>query len=365
MSNSKSYHSFQNASSYQPNGSNQKSFVTNENDKIFTFDKETFTKFQPVKSFRLDNGGEKIPITSMDFHDSGEYLLTTHANRSMELYNARTCQYLTNIATKKYGCHSAVFTHSPIEILHASTTLDSKDIRLLNLETNQYIRYFQGHGALVSEIALSPVDDLFISSSYDESVRVWDPRVNSNVATAVLPVVAPNCIAFDPSGRVFAVGNPTTGEISLYDIKNLVKGAFLYKELGSNKYSSNSWKKIKFSNCGRYLLLDGTRGTNFILDAFTLEPLFDLLGCMPFPNREFIDAGNSCFSPCGNYVLGTSYENKVCLWDIATSLAGKNLNPLRQMPTPKEVSCRNIMFNPKYSMFVTADDTLDFFCYIE
>lgn len=362
----KNYVNYKTASSYQPDKSHRKKFITNENERNFTFDRESFCNFLPVKSFRLDtNTNEKIPITSMNFHDSGEYLLSTHANKSIELYNARTCQYLTNIATKKYGCHSAIFTHSPIELIHASTSLESKDIRLLNLETNQYIRYFKGHGALVSDVILSPVDDTFISSSYDESVRVWDPRSNSSVASAILPVVAPNCIAYDPSGKVFGVGNPSTGEISLYDIKNLSKGCFLFKELDPSKIPLNSWKKLSFSNCGRYILLDGTHGSNFVLDAFTLETIFELNKIQPFPNREFADQGNSCFSPCGNYVISTSYDNKVLLWDISSSLSGRNLSPIRHIATPKEVSSRNILFNPKYSMFVTSDDTLDFFCYID
>ena len=54
-------------------------------------------------------------------------------------------------------------------------------IRYLSLHDNQYLRYFSGHQKRVTSLDLCPVNDMFISASIDDSVRIWDLR-------------SPNCI---------------------------------------------------------------------------------------------------------------------------------------------------------------------------
>jgi WD40 repeat protein len=53
-------------------------------------------------------------------------------------------------------------------------TIDT--IRYLSLHDNQYVRYFKGHKDKVTQLEVSPTDDMFISASRDHSVRLWDLR---------------------------------------------------------------------------------------------------------------------------------------------------------------------------------------------
>ncbi|SCW00859.1 LAFE_0C13586g1_1 [Lachancea fermentati] len=318
--------------------------------------RETLINFQPVKSFKAGDH-EVAPITSLSFDDHGQYLLTASANDNMHLYDAVGCRFLNTVASKKYGCHSAKFTHAQSECIYSST-MKSFDIRHLNLETNQYLRYFTGHGALVSEIAMSPLDDTFLSASYDESVRLWDLR--SSKAQAMIPSLVPNRIAYDPSGLVFALGNPENYEIGLYNVKQLKSGPFLVIKVDP---SFHQWSKIEFSNDGKYILLSSSAGKNMILDAFDGSKLFELVGTRPFPLREFMDAGSACFTPDGQYTLGTDYSGKIALWNHAESISGRSLKPIGSIPSVSESSPRTIAFNPKYSMFVTADENVDFYVY--
>jgi WD40 repeat protein len=53
-------------------------------------------------------------------------------------------------------------------------TIDT--IRYLSLHDNQYVRYFKGHKDKVTQLEVSPTDDMFISASCDHSVRLWDLR---------------------------------------------------------------------------------------------------------------------------------------------------------------------------------------------
>lgn len=330
-----------------------------------TLSRDTLQHFKVAKTFRLQEK-EVSPITSLNFDDNGKFLLTASANDNMHLYDAVSCKFLNTIGSKKYGCHSAKFTHAQNECIYSSTML-SFDIRHLNLETNQYLRYFTGHGALVHDLQMSPLNDTFLSASYDESVRLWDLR--SSKAQAIVPSVVPNCIAYDPSGLVFALGNPETNEIGLYNLKQLNKGPFLIINLTDklNQYSINrfkkNWNKLEFSNDGKYLLVGSSYGKNLILDAFNGNLLFELTGTKSFPTREFLDSGSVCFTPDGKYTVGTDYLGKVVFWNHSDAISFKTLKPMSSIPAAHDSCPRTIAFNPKYSMFVTADENVDFYVY--
>ncbi|CCK71438.1 WD-repeat containing protein SWD2 KNAG_0H00220 [Huiozyma naganishii CBS 8797] len=318
--------------------------------------RETLLKYKGVKTFRLQEK-EVSPITSLNFDDHGKYLLTAAANDNMHLYDTVSCKFLNTIGSKKYGCHSAKFTHAQNECIYSST-MKSFDIRHLNLETNQYLRYFTGHGALVHDVQMSPLNDTFLSASYDESVRLWDLR--SSKAQAIVPSVLPNCIAYDPSGLVFALGNPESMEIGLYNLKQLVKGPFLTIKL---EHMNKSWNKLEFSNDGKYLLVGSSYGKQLVLDAFSGDTLFELVGTRSFPPREFMDNGSACFTPDGRFTLATSYDGKIAVWNHSESISNKTLKPIASITAAPDSCPRSIAFNPKYSMFVTADENVDFYVY--
>ncbi|SCU95734.1 LAMI_0F03532g1_1 [Lachancea mirantina] len=318
--------------------------------------RETLISFKAVKSFKMGEN-EVAPVTSLNFDDHGQYALTAAANDNIHLYDAVGCRFLNTIGSKKYGCHSAKFTHSQAECIYSST-MKSFDIRHLNLETNQYLKYFTGHGALVSNLEMSPLDDTFLSASYDESVRLWDLRTSK--AQAIIPSLVPSCIAYDPSGLVFALGNPENGEIGLYNVRQLKAGPFLVIKVAPGFHQ---WTKMEFSNDGKYLLLASSAGKQVILDAFDGSQLFELTGTKPFPLREFMDAGSACFTPDGRFTLGTDYAGRIALWNHSDSISGRNLKPTGSIQAVPGSCPRTIAFNPKYSMFITADENVDFYVF--
>ena len=325
-----------------------------------SINKPNLLKFKHVKSFQPQEK-DCGPVTSLNFDDNGQFLLTSSSNDTMQLYSATNCKFLDTIASKKYGCHSAIFTHAQNECIYSST-MKNFDIKYLNLETNQYLRYFSGHGALVNDLKMNPVNDTFLSSSYDESVRLWDLKISK--PQVIIPSLVPNCIAYDPSGIVFALGNPENFEIGLYNLKKIQEGPFLIIKINDTTFSQ--WNKLEFSNNGKYLLVGSSIGKHLIFDAFTGQQLFELIGTRAFPMREFLDSGSACFTPDGEFVLGTDYDGRIAIWNHSDSISNKVLRPQGFIPCVSHETCpRSIAFNPKYSMFVTADETVDFYVYDE
>lgn len=47
------------------------------------------------------------------------------------------------------------------------------EIRYLSLFDNAYLRFFTGHEGRVTSLAMSPLDDRFLSASVDGTLRLW------------------------------------------------------------------------------------------------------------------------------------------------------------------------------------------------
>ncbi|KAI4121142.1 MAG: hypothetical protein LQ347_006940 [Umbilicaria vellea] len=75
--------------------------------------------FRPTKLFKLAR--PEISVTSLDFDDSGEFLLAACDDESLQLYNAKEGKLIKSLFSKKYGAHLARFTHHSQSIIYAST----------------------------------------------------------------------------------------------------------------------------------------------------------------------------------------------------------------------------------------------------
>lgn len=122
--------------------------------------------FKVSKVFRDNNRA----ITSIDFSDSGDQCLTGSDDESMKIYSCISGSIINTIHSKRYGCANAIFTHRTNNILYSSTKSDDA-IRYMSTHDNSYLSYFKGHTGLVCSLELSPIDDTFLSSAMDATVR--------------------------------------------------------------------------------------------------------------------------------------------------------------------------------------------------
>lgn len=166
-------------------------------------------------------------ISSLDFDASGEYLVTCSSDESMRLYSIRDGVQNKHAYSKKYGCSIARFTHKASTVLHTSTKEDHT-IRYLSFHDNKYIRYFKGHTGQVCSLVMSPLEDLFLSGSKDSSVRLWDLRKSEAVGVVSIPSNGSSdpCVAYDPTGLVFAVASHSRS-IRLYDARKYSTVSFI------------------------------------------------------------------------------------------------------------------------------------------
>lgn len=98
--------------------------------------------------------------------------------------------------------------------------LDS--IRYLSLHDYKYLRYFKGHRDKVLSICVSPLNDKFVSTSMDETCKLWDLKSTSPISS--ISVKGPSQATIDVLSKVIAISN--SSGIRLYDIRQMDKGPF-------------------------------------------------------------------------------------------------------------------------------------------
>ncbi len=253
--------------------------------------------------------------------------------------------------------------------LTTSVVVDT--IRYLSSHDNTYIRYFRGHTEPVTSIALSPSSDNFLSSSLDNTVKLW--ALNSSSPQGQLKLASPFLCVYDPSATVIAIASPPTQSILLYDVRNYDKAPFAhfdmqpYEERFMPNSTMHDWTRLEFSNDGKSLIL-GTNGAgHFVLDAFdgalrhfAVRPGGKSGRRGPGEDRaegEVAGQGDLCLSPDGQFLVGGSGQEGLLVWDLHTPAAEDNmLKPHAELPGPGRSAI--VGYNHRHNLIVTADKDL-------
>lgn len=310
---------------------------------------ETYSRLAITKVYEADD--RDACVTSLDFDDNGQFLISSLTNESIHLYDAHKGKYSKPVFSKKYGCHLAKFTHTSKNCVYASTKEDNT-IRYLSLTDNVFIRYFKGHKGLVNSLEVSPVQDIFVSASLDDTVKLWDIRTSN--AQAMIPSARPSYLAFDPAGLVVATASESTGKIELRDVKQFAVPFETFILPKGFKFN-----KIEFSNDNKYILVSSTNGDHLILDAFDGKLICQLGKVTPIPPRAWPDSGAATFTPCGKFVFAGNGDGTVSLYNLKSEPGKplpKVLHPISSLKG--DTRPRMCAFNPKYLQLITADSQL-------
>ncbi|KAK4123986.1 WD40 repeat-like protein [Parathielavia appendiculata] len=334
---------------------------------------DVISSFRPTKLFQRDDlkeGKPKPYVLSIDFDDPGELCMTSESDETIQIYNVKDGRHDKSLLSKKYGVKLAKFTHASSSIIYASTQQNDA-IRYLATHDNSFIRYFEGHEAAVTNLALHPGADNFISCSVDNTVLIWN--IGTKQWTGKLFLNTPYLSAWDPSGNVFAIASPSSGSILLYDYRNYGKAPFsvfdVLKARGraDPEAAFKGWTKLEFSNDGKHLLL-GSRGDgHFLLDSFdgSLKAYLKKPGASTrrvaageTEGGNVESSGECCFAPDGRYVLSGA-KSDLLVWDtLMAPGSDKVLEPVHVLEDKRETAV--VAYNPRYNMFATADQDLMF-----
>ncbi|EEB08285.1 Set1C complex subunit Swd2.1 [Schizosaccharomyces japonicus yFS275] len=318
-------------------------------------DDNLVSKFRPTKVLRDVEKGKKI--TSVNFDDSGELCLCCSTDDMLHLYNCTTGKFVRSFASKKYGAHLACFSHHSTSTVYASTK-EGDTLRFLDLNSNRYIRYFVGHKDKVISLDVSPVDELFLSTSLDNTLRLWDMR--SSTCQGLLNITSPAVAAFDATASLFAVASLSTLTISLYNIKSFDLKPFQQFSFPKPPYGVTV-SHIEFSTDGECILLSLSSGGFLVLNAYTGKVMLQNQDQSASVTEESLKYSSACLTPDSKYVFGREDNKHVAVYNLHDNSRHSSLQrPICQLDMDMEVPSI-IRFNPRYAEFITAvDDSLTF-----
>lgn len=373
-------------------------------------DTTTLSGFRPAQAF--SKCAPRHLLTSLDFDDTGEWLVTCSTDDSLQVYDCRDAKHSKTLFSKKYGCHLARFTHRHTNVVYASTK-ENDTLRYLSLHDNSYVRYFKGHTDRVTTLEPSPLDDTFLSAAADDTVRLWDLR--SPDAQGLLNIPAPTLACWDPTGAVFVVASQLTGHISLYDVRTFDRKPFATFHLSDDAFLSKftypprmpDWSRVEVSNDGKLILVATAGEAHYVVDAFSGALFARLVGSrsvgrqLPtavanIPNTAAAaqkygagahGSGDCCFAPDGKHVVAGNADGSLCIWDLTMPKSpDKSLPVAKQIKPPPRSTAANLFggasgggtsggfgqkndtqgvdrpalvaFNPRYAMLATGDTNL-------
>jgi len=296
----------------------------------------------------------KRTINSVDFSEDGNLVVTASDDESIHVYSADTAKCEQKTYSKKYGVCLIRFSRDNFgTVFYASKNGWTNSIRYLAFEGNCFLRYFTGHLDQVISLSTSP-SNMLLSSSLDETVRLWDHRSTS--CQGQIHKSGRVISAFDPQGIVFAVGSDNN-TLSLYDIRSYDKSAFSVfnyeRPPTTNNFSGKfEWQSLEFSYDGKTILGLTTSNIVLVLCAFTGKVEFEWI-----EEDENIKVNCVTFTPDAKFVLAGLSSKFVRIWSCTTG------HQIACLESGHDV--RSLKFNPKMMMFCSASVDLAFWSAVE
>lgn len=99
------------------------------------------------------------------------------------------------------------YRHHDYCVLFTGTGRSQNQVHYWSLYDNKILRKFRGHTDGITNLSMSPLEDLFLTASKDRTVRLWDAEQAGCLGKMDLPSNAEGnpSVVFDSTGLVFAV----------------------------------------------------------------------------------------------------------------------------------------------------------------
>lgn len=223
-----------------------------------------------------------------------------------------------------------------IQAVEMEETPDSIAILQAAITSSRLQKSLKGHTGALTTIAISSDGKFLITSSRDNTGRIWDRESGQLLHKLEGHTKAVECATFSPDGK-YAITSSSDGTVRVW---NVLDG----KEIKKIESEQNGVNNVAISPDGKFLLTAGENDTAVVWDFASRERLFVL----PHPKESNKNLGlnSAVFSPDGRLIATGSGDKTSIIWDASS---GKPIKTLRHPD-----SVLNLAFSPDGKILITA-----------
>ncbi|MEO1432387.1 MAG: serine/threonine-protein kinase [Cyanobacteria bacterium J06633_8] len=247
------------------------------------------------------------PMNAVAFSPDGLILASADSGKCIRIWNASSNK--KNLIVK---AHKGLFgevnslSFSPDSRIIASAGSD-KTVKLWDVNTGEEIRTLIGHKKSVNSVAISPNGKFIISGSGDGTAILWDLNMGTLVNTLNTNAKV-NSVAFSPNGNIIATGSDHY-IIKLWQVSNGKKNYTIDSDnwINDGVYSAISVKCVTFSPNGEILATSSYNNDIKLWDVNTKQEICTLKG-------HSAKVNSLVFSPDGKTLFSGSDDKTIKMW---------------------------------------------------
>lgn len=250
--------------------SHKKARLSGKNELIS--ENATSSSYKPMYKLKFSISGKKLgSLTSVKVSSDGTKLALSSSAGVVWIYNLADCSLSATLLGHTKGISAIAFSPNDSNILASGS--DDLSIRVWNISTQKCLRVLKKHTFHVTTLQFNSKGNVLISGSADETIVVWDLAQGRSLRTLAAHSDPVSSISLSPDDSIIASASHD-GLMRLFDTET---GQCL-KTLVYNSTSHGT----------------ATASTSDVVN---------------FP------ISNVLFSPNGKYVLSSSLDGKIRLWD--------------------------------------------------
>lgn len=151
--------------------------------------------------------GHKEPIHALGFTQDGRFLLSGSWDRSVKVWDVRTCKEVNCFAGPFRSGVAALAVHPTESVVAIGCGAGDGIVRLWSLSSGLQERSLIGHKDGVEGIAFSHNGKRIATASIDGTIRIWNFKDGKHILTLVGHTNSVTCVAFSPDDTRLASGS--------------------------------------------------------------------------------------------------------------------------------------------------------------
>lgn len=216
----------------------------------------------------------------------------------------------TNSVSKKLFIYGG--TQSNLKMYEINSIIKENNVNLIEIPILPYLEINKRHKKNISQIINNPNSNLFITVSWDKSIKIWnviadkDEKINTELVSTIQTkkMIYSACLINNDNDNEKLICGNQFGSISIYD---LVKGEVIYDFKFDNE-SVLTVEKVPFLN-GKFLILTGSNNS--------FVKIFDEEGRVLGKFKAHNNIVYSLLYLDDKYIASCGRESEVIIWKLS------------------------------------------------